>query len=101
MTVATVQDKLLTHLWRFFFTNLCAVTRFPVWWLVTVLFLLQHHTRTRRARPLSVTEVRWTYGCVVHAHPLVSVLGGEVIEVEVCRCPCNFGGMCSSLVLHR
>ena len=41
-------------------------------------------------------------GCVVHAHPLVLVFGGEVlIEVEVCRCWCTFDGMCSSLVFHR
>ena len=96
-----VQDKTLTDLRRFF-TNLCAVTRFPLWWLMKVLFLLPHQTLTFPARPLSVTEVRWASGCVVHAHLLVPVLSGEVlIEVEVCRCPCTFYGMCSSLVLHR
>ena len=54
------------------------------------------------ARPLSVTEVRWSCCCVVHAHPLVLVFGGEVlIKEEVCRCWCTFDGVCSSLVLHR
>ena len=67
-----------------------------------MLFLLPHQTLTFPARPLSVTEVRWVSGCVVHAHLLVPVLSGEVlIKVEVCRCPCTFYGMCSSLVLHR
>ena len=85
-----------------FLTNLCAVTRVPLWWLMIVLFLLPRQTLTFPARPLSVTEVRWACGCVVHAHPLVLVFGGEVlIKVEVCRCRCTLDGVCSSLVLHR
>ena len=69
---------------------------------MTVLFLLHDQTLTFTARALSLTEVRWTRCCVVHAHLLVPVLSGEVwIGVGVCRCRCTFDGVCSSLVLHR